>query len=39
MLKLYNYLKCVFIVLMVVFHLAFFADKYPYLKQIVYTFL
>lgn len=33
-----DYLKCVYIILMVVFHLAYFGDKYPYIKQIVYTF-
>ena len=33
-----DFLKCVCITLMVIFHLVFFADKYPYAKQIVYTF-
>lgn len=33
-----NYLKAVCIILMVIFHLASIGDKYPYLKQIVYTF-
>jgi fucose 4-O-acetylase-like acetyltransferase len=33
-----DYLKCVFIVLMIVFHLAYFGDMYPYAKSIVYTF-
>lgn len=33
-----DYLKCVFIILMVIFHLVYIADTYPYLKQIVYTF-
>lgn len=33
-----DYLKCIFIMLMVVFHLSYINDKYPYLKQIVYTF-
>lgn len=33
-----DFLKCVFIILMVMFHLVLFADQYPYLKQIVYTF-
>lgn len=33
-----DYLRCVFIVLMVIFHLAYFADKYLWLKQFVYTF-
>lgn len=34
----YDYLKCVFITLMVVFHLAHFADRHLYAKDIVYTF-
>lgn len=33
-----DYLKCVYIILMVVFHLAYIGDKYPYVKQVVYTF-
>lgn len=33
-----DYLKSVFILLMIAFHLAYFADSYPYLKQFVYTF-
>lgn len=33
-----DYLKCIFIILMVVFHLSYIGDKYPYAKQIVYTF-
>ncbi|MCP9611950.1 acyltransferase family protein [Coprobacter tertius] len=33
-----DYLKCVFIILMVIFHLVYIGDKYPYAKQIVYTF-
>ena len=33
-----DYLKCVFIILMIVFHLAYIGDKYPYAKHIVYTF-
>ena len=33
-----DYLKAIFILLMIVFHLAYFADGYPYLKQFVYTF-
>ena len=33
-----DYLKSVFILLMIAFHLAYFADNYPYLKQFVYTF-
>jgi len=33
-----DYLRCVCIILMVIFHLAYIGDKYPYLKQIVYTF-
>ena len=34
----YDYLKSVFITLMVVFHLAYFGDSHPYAKAIVYTF-
>lgn len=33
-----DYLKCVCILLMVVFHLAYIGDKYPYAKLVVYTF-
>lgn len=33
-----DYLKSVFIIFMIVFHLAYIGDKYPYIKQIVYTF-
>ncbi|MEG1076290.1 MAG: acyltransferase [Mucinivorans sp.] len=33
-----DYLKCVCIILMVVFHLVYISDKYPYIKQLVYTF-
>lgn len=33
-----DYLKCLLVLLMVAFHLAYFADGYPILKQWVYTF-
>lgn len=33
-----DYLKCIFIILMIIFHLVYIGDKYPYTKQIVYTF-
>ena len=33
-----DFLKCVFILLMVVFHLVYIGDKYPYAKDLVYTF-
>mgnify|MGYP000379459233 FL=1 len=33
-----DYLKSIFILLMVAFHLVYIGDKYPYIKQIVYTF-
>ena len=33
-----DYLKCIFITLMIIFHLVYIGDKYPYAKQIVYTF-
>lgn len=33
-----DYLKSVFILLMIAFHLVYIGDKYPYAKQIVYTF-
>ena len=33
-----DYLKCLFVLLMVAFHLAYFADGYPLLKQWVYNF-
>ena len=32
------YLKSILILLMVAFHLVYIGDKYPYIKQIVYTF-
>lgn len=32
-----DYLKCIFITLMIIFHLVYIGDKYPYAKQIVYT--
>lgn len=31
-------MKCIFIVLMVIFHLVYIGDSYPYAKKIVYTF-
>lgn len=34
----FDYLKCVMIVLMIVFHLAYFGDMYPVAKKFVYTF-
>lgn len=37
-LKELDYVKCLCIILMVIFHLAYFGDKYPYAKDIVYTF-
>lgn len=37
-LKEIDYLKCIFITLMIVFHLVYIGDKYPYAKQVVYTF-
>ena len=33
-----DFLKSIFILLMVAFHLLYFADHYPLLKQWVYTF-
>lgn len=33
-----DYLKCIFILLMVTFHLVYVGDKFPYAKQVVYTF-
>lgn len=33
-----DYLKCILILLMVLFHLAYFSEKYPLLKQFVYAF-
>ena len=33
-----DFLKCVFILLMIVFHLVYIGDKYPYVKDWVYTF-
>ena len=33
-----DYLKCLFIILMVIFHLSYIGGKYPYAKSIVYTF-
>lgn len=33
-----DFLKAVFILLMISFHLAYFGDGYPYLKKFVYTF-
>lgn len=33
-----DYLKSVFIVLMILFHLVYIGDTYPYLKNVVYTF-
>ena len=33
-----DFLKCIFILLMIVFHLAYIGDKYPYAKSLVYTF-
>lgn len=33
-----DFLKCVFIVLMIVFHLAYFGDMHPVAKKFVYTF-
>lgn len=33
-----DYLKGIMILLMVIFHLVYIGDKYPYLKQLVYTF-
>lgn len=33
-----DYLKCVFIILMILFHLVYIGDSYPYIKKMVYTF-
>lgn len=33
-----DFLKCVFIILMIIFHLVYIGDKYPICKNIVYTF-
>lgn len=33
-----DYLKSIFIILMILFHLVYIGDTYPYLKQVVYTF-
>ena len=33
-----DYLKSIFILLMIVFHLVYIGDKYPYAKSLVYTF-
>lgn len=33
-----DFLKCVFILLMISFHLVYIGDSYPYAKQVVYTF-
>ena len=33
-----DFLKCIFILLMIAFHLVYFGDKYPYAKDWVYTF-
>lgn len=33
-----DYLKAIFILLMIVFHLVYIGDKYPYAKSLVYTF-
>lgn len=33
-----DYLKCIFITLMIIFHLVYIGDKYPYIKKLVYTF-
>lgn len=33
-----DFLKCVFILLMIIFHLVYIGDKYPLVKQWVYTF-
>lgn len=33
-----DFLRCVFILLMVAFHLVYIGDKYPYAKLVVYTF-
>lgn len=33
-----DFLKCIFILLMISFHLVYIGDAYPYAKQVVYTF-
>lgn len=33
-----DYLKSILILLMVIFHLVYIGDRYPYMKQVVYTF-
>lgn len=33
-----DYLKCILILLMILFHLVYFSEKYPLVKQFVYTF-
>lgn len=33
-----DFLKCIFILLMISFHLVYIGDTYPYAKQVVYTF-
>ena len=33
-----DFLKAIFIVLMIAFHLVYFSESYPYAKLIVYTF-
>lgn len=33
-----DFLKCIFILLMIVFHLRYIGDTYPYAKSLVYTF-
>ena len=33
-----DYLKCIFILLMILFHLVYIGDSYPYIKDVVYTF-
>ena len=33
-----DFLKCIFIILMVMFHLSYFSDKHLLIKQFVYTF-
>ncbi len=33
-----DFLKCIFILLMIAFHLVYIGDSYPYIKNIVYTF-
>lgn len=34
----FDFLKFIFIILMIVFHLVYIGDLYPYVKKIVYTF-